>query len=182
MNDTFKTIVIIAVFAILVLNITLGLSKHTIQQEWATYRCNPLIMPFAGKIAPDGMSTNENFAYCVQDVVKSFAPIITGPLEYVQSMTLNLVDNSATTQKTTMKEQQKFSTSSGNMFGNIFNIFLGVVVEFRIMLTRLTDSQSKLSGVVATLMYMMTAVMYTFQSMWDGIPGGMIRMFSKIKK
>jgi hypothetical protein len=50
------------------------------------------------------------------------------------------------------------------------------------MLTRLTDSQSKLSAIVATIMHLMTAVMYTFQSMWNGIPGGMIRAFEKIKK
>ena len=182
MNDVFKTIAIIVVFAVLVLNITMTLSKNVIQKEWPTYRCNPLIMPFSGKLSPDGMSTQENFAYCVQDVIRGFAPIVTAPLQFVQAATLNLVGNTTTTQKNTMKEQKSFSSSSGNMFGGVFNVFLGVVVEFRVMLTRLTDSQSKLSAIVATIMHLMTAVMYTFQSMWNGIPGGMIRAFEKIKK
>lgn len=182
MNDAFKSFAIIIIFVILVANISLTLSKTAIQRDWANYRCNPLIMPFAGKLSPDGKSTSENFSYCVQDVTRGVAPIIVAPLQYVQAMTLNLVGNATTTQTTTMQEQSRFSLSSGNMFGNVFNVLLGVVVEFRVMLTKLSDSQAKLSAIMATILYTMTAVQYTFTSMWDGIPGQMIKSFSKIKK
>jgi len=182
MNDTLKTVAILGIFALLILNITLTLSKHAIQQDWPTYRCNPLIMPLAGKLSPDGMSTQENFSYCIQDVARGIAPLVTAPLQYVQSMTLNLVNNSSTTQESTMKEQKKTKDSAGMNFGNVFNVLLGVVVEFRILLSRLTDSQAKMSGMMATIMHMMTAVMYTFQSMWDGIPGGMIRAFGGLNR
>lgn len=180
MNDTIKSICIIAVFVVLVLNISMTLSKHAIQSDWPNYRCNPLIMPLAGKLSPDGMSTGDNFSYCIQDIVRSAAPMVTAPLQYVQSMTLNLLDNSSTVQTNTIKEQTRFSGSTGTMFGNTFNVLLGVVVEFRVMLARLTDSQSKLTGIMTTILYTMTAVQYTFESMWNGIPGTMIRSFSKI--
>ena len=180
MNDTIKSICIIAVFVVLVLNISMTLSKNAIQSYWTNYRCNPLIMPLAGKLSPDGMSTGDNFSYCIQDIVRSAAPMVTAPLQYVQSMTLNLLDNSSTVQTNTIKEQTRFSGSTGTMFGNTFNVLLGVVVEFRVMLARLTDSQSKLTGIMTTILYTMTAVQYTFESMWNGIPGTMIRSFSKI--
>jgi len=182
MNDTLKSVVIVAVFVVLTLNITMTLSKNAIQNDWPNYRCNPLIMPMAGQLSPDGMSTQENFSFCIQDVVRSFAPMVTAPLQHVQAMTLSLVGNSSSIQESNMKEQQETSKSAGNTFGGVFNVLLGVVVEFRIMLSRLQDAQAKLSGVMTTIMYMMTAVMYTFQSMWDGIPGSMIRSFGGLKR
>ena len=42
------------------------------------------------------------------------------------------------------------------------------------------DAQNKLAGVIATLMYIMTAVQYTFESMWNGIPGKMIQTIGKL--
>jgi len=182
MNDTLKTIAILVVFALLAMNITLTLSKNTIQQDWPTYRCNPLVMPFAGSLSPDGMSTKDNFSYCIQDIMRGFAPMVTAPLQYVQAMTLNLVKNSSVTQESTMKEQKKTKENTAQTFGNVFNVLLGVVVEFRVMLTRLADSQAKLSGVMATITYIMSTVMLTFQSMWDGIPGGMIRAFGGLNR
>jgi hypothetical protein len=182
MNDALKSVAILGVFALLVANIALTLSKQSIQRDWPTYRCTPLIMPLAGSLSPDGMSTKDNFSYCIQDIMRGFAPLFTAPLQHVQAMTLTLVNNSTTTQEATMKEQQKTNKSTGQNFGNVFNVLLGVVVEFRVLLTRLTDSQAKLSGVMATITYMTTAVMYTFQSMWDGIPGGMIRAFGGLNR
>ena len=182
MNDTIKSICIIAVFVVLVSNISMTLSKNAIQNDWPNYRCNPLIMPLASKLSPDGMSTGDNFSYCIQDIVRSVAPMVTAPLQYVQSMTLNLLDNSTTAQTNTMEEQTTFSSSAGGMFGNVFNVLLGVVIEFRVMLARLSDTQAKLSGIMTTILYTVTAVQYTFGSMWEGIPGSMIRSFSGIKK
>ena len=181
MNDVLKSVAILATFMILVLNITMIMGKNSIQKDWPMYRCNPLIMPLAGSLSPDGSSTRDNFSYCIQDVLRGFAPTVTAPLQYVQAMTLNLVNNSSKTQEATMKEQKKTKDEAGEEFGNVFNVLIGIVVEFRVMLTRLADSQAKLSGVMATITYIMTAVTYTFQSMWDGIPGGMIRAFGGVR-
>jgi hypothetical protein len=182
MNDVLKTVAIITIFVILVMNITLTLSKNSIQSNWPNYRCNPLVMPIAGKLSPDGMSTQDNFSFCIQEIVRGFAPAVTAPLQYVQAMTLNLVGNSTTAQEATMKEQEKTKDSAGGMFGNVFNVLLGVVVEFRLMLVRLSDAQGKLAGAMATVMYILTAVSYTFQSMWNGIPGKMIKSFGNIRR
>jgi hypothetical protein len=37
-------------------------------------------------------------------------------------------------------------------------------------------------AIIATIMYIMTTVMYTFESMWAGVPGAMIKTISKISK
>ena len=35
-----------------------------LRDEWTTYRCNPLFVPFAGGIQPD-VSTIDNFQFCI---------------------------------------------------------------------------------------------------------------------
>jgi hypothetical protein len=42
------------------------------------------------------------------------------------------------------------------------------------------DTQGKMSGIMAAIMNIMTTVQYTFQSMWDGIPGRMIQEIGKL--
>ena len=50
------------------------------------------------------------------------------------------------------------------------------------MFLKLNDTQGKLVGVVTVMLYVMTSVQYTFQSMWSGIPGSLIRSFDKIRR
>ena len=57
---------------------------------------------------------------------------------------------------------------------------MGIIIEFNVLVIKLMDAQNKLAGVIATLMYIMTAVQYTFESMWNGIPGKMIQTIGKL--
>jgi large subunit ribosomal protein L2 len=43
------------------------------------------------------------------------------------------------------------------------------------------DVQGKVTGIITTILYIMTVVQYTFESMWNGIPGSMIKALGKKK-
>jgi hypothetical protein len=152
------------------------------QDNWALYRCNPIMMPFAGFIAPDGTSTQDNFTFCVQNIMSSFAPTITQPFSYLQNMTLDMVNSITTSTENSTTESSSMKFSIGGIFENIYSIFLNVIVEFNIIIIKFIDVQGKITGIIATIMYIMTTVMYTFQCMWDGVPGAMIKTISKISK
>ena len=178
--EWFQSICIFIVFIVLITSNMLNSGVQNMQDNWALYRCNPIMMPFAGYISPDGTSTNDNFSFCVQNIMSSFAPTITQPFSYLQNMTLEMVNSINTSTEKTTEESSSMKTSVGGIFENIYSIFLNVIVEFNIIVIKLVDVQGKIMAIIAAIMYIMTTVMYTFQCMWDGVPGAMIKTISKI--
>ena len=183
-GDVAKSIFIILVFLSLTAYISSNIGMQNMKDNWALYRCNPLMMPFAASMAPEGsgITASSNFTYCTQDTIRSFGPTLMAPLNYVQSMTVDLLGDITTSTESSTKQSSWFSFKVGNVFGSLFDTVLNVMVQFNIMMIKMTDAQGKLSGAIATILYIMTAVQYSFQSMWDGIPGGMIRSFDSIRK
>ena len=183
MNDIVRSIVIILVFSVLTTNIVLLIGTKNIQDNWPVYRCNPLIMPMAASLAPEGstVTTEENFSYCIQNTMTTFGPIITQPFNYIQQATLDMLDDINTSNQNTTSAQSNMKFNISNITEDLYAVIAGIMVEFSILTVKLSDSQSNLMGVMSTVMYIVTAVQYTFVSMWNGIPGSLIKSFSKIK-
>jgi hypothetical protein len=184
MGDLEKTIAIIVVFAVLIGNLATVIGKQQIQDNWPLYRCNPMLMPVASSFAPEGstVSTSDNFSYCVQDTMTQFAPNVLQPLQYVQSATMDVLSQLTASATETTKAQSSFSFNVGTMFGNMFNLFAGIMLHINLIMMKMQDTQGKLMGSIVTMMHIMTTVDNTFKSMWAGTPGTLMRSFSKIKK
>ncbi len=67
------------------------------------------------------------------------------------------------------------SFSLSNIIGSVYGVFLNVIVEFNVIVIKLLDVQGKLTGIITSILYIMTVVQYAFESMWAGIPGAMIK-------
>ena len=178
--EWFKSTVIIVVFLVLAGNIATSIGIKNVQENWPLYRCNPLVMPFAASLSPTPTTARDNFSVCVQDMMMSFGPALTQPLSYVQTMTLGLLGALADTSEKSTAQTSKFSFSVSNMFGSVYKVVLGIVAEFNLLIIKMMDAQGKTMGAIVTMMHVMTAVQYTFTSMWEGIPGAMIRGFDKM--
>jgi hypothetical protein len=178
--DWIQSVSIIVMFSIfLAVDMYTG-SVQELQENWVLYRCNPLMMPFAGYFAPDGTSTEDNFGYCVQNMMTAFTPSITQPFSYLQSLTTDMIGSLADNMAASTAQSSAFSFNVSNIFGGIYTIFLNIMVEFNIIIVKLLDTQGKISGIMTTLLYIMTAVQYTFESMWAGVPGKMIKVMGKL--
>ena len=175
MFEWFQTICIFIVFIVLTASNMMNTGVQNVQDNWALYRCNPVMMPFSGFIAPDGTSTQENFSFCIQNIMSGFAPTITQPFSYLQNMTLEMVNSVNTSTENSNEQSSWLKDSIGGIFENIYTIFLNVIVEFNVIIIKLIDVQGKIMAIIATIMYVMTTVMYTFESMWNGVPGAMIK-------
>jgi hypothetical protein len=172
-------LIFILFFLYLFINLFAG-SVQNIKENWVEYRCMPMMMPFAGYIAPDGTSTSDNFSYCIQNIMTSFAPTITQPFNFLQSMTMDMMDSINTSNEATTDSQSSIKDSVAGILGSLYAVFINIIIEFNIIVIKLVDTQGKMAGIMATIMHIMTSVMYTFQSMWDGIPGKMIRFIGKL--
>lgn len=179
--EWFKSAVIILVFLVLAANIAASIGIKNIQDNWPLYRCNPLVMPFAASLSPTPTTARDNFSVCVQDMMMSFGPALTQPLSYVQTMTLGLLGSLTESNEKSTEQSSRFSFSVASMFSSVYSVVLGIVAEFNLIIMKMMDAQGKTMGAIVTLMHVMTAVQYTFASMWDGIPGSMVRAFDKMK-
>ena len=176
-SDWIQTFFIIFMFTSFMAIVSLLGSVKSIQDNWSLYRCNPIIMPLSGYFAPEGntTTTSENFSYCIQNIMTGFAPAIIEPLSYLQTMTIDLMAGLSTGIDDSQAQSSEMSFNISSIFSSIFETLLNVVIKFNLIITKLLDAQGKLSGMITTLLYIMTTVQYTFESMWDGIPGDMLR-------
>ena len=181
MTDWVKSICIIFIFMGITLSVMFSSGVHTLKDNWAVYRCNPMILPIAGMIQED-VSTEENFAYCVQDTMTSIAPTFTQQFEHIQKLSTDTLSNLNTSMENAQEEQSFMRVNFSGIISSVYDTFLNIMIQFNIMFLKLNDTQGKLMGIVTVILYVMTTVQYTFQSMWDGIPGSLIRSFGKIRR
>ena len=176
--DWGSSIFIIVVFVFLGFYVATSVGVQSIQENWPQYRCNPLYMPFASTLAPTPTTASKNFSFCMQDFMKSAAPALTQPFSYVQSMTVALMGTMAEGQEKTAEKQTRQGFSISNIFKQIFSVIGGIIAQFKIMLIKLMNAQAKIMASMATLMYIVSAVQYAFVSMWNGIPGALIKFMA----
>lgn len=181
-TDWITSIFIISMFSIFLVVDTFNGSVQSVQDNWSLYRCNPVMMPVASYFAPSGstISTQDNFSYCVQNMMTNFAPSITQPFNYLQSMTVDMMGSINESLASSTEQSASMNTSMTGIFGSIYGIFLNVIVEFNVLVIKLMDTQGKISGIITTILYIMTAVQFTFESMWNGVPGKMIQTIGKL--
>jgi hypothetical protein len=159
--------------------IATSVGVKNIQENWPEYRCNPLYMPFASTLAPVPTTARENFSYCLSDYMKSAGPALTQPISYVQSATLALMGTMTESNEKSAEQQSDFSHSVNDLFKGLFSVIGGMIAQFNIMLIKIIDIQGKMMASVTVVMYLVSTVQYTFMSMWNGIPGGLIRFMGK---
>jgi len=95
-------------------------------------------------------------------------------------MTVDMMGSINDSMAASTEQSSSLNFSMTNIFSSIYGVFLNVIVEFNVLVIKLQDTQGKISGIITTLLYVMTAVQYTFESMWNGIPGKMIQTIGKL--
>ena len=91
-----------------------------------------------------------------------------------------MMDSINTSTQSSTEQTSWLKGNVSGILGNLYAVFLNVIIEFNIIVIKLIDTQGKISGIMATILYIMTAVQYTFESMWNGVPGVMIKTIGKL--
>ena len=176
-----RSLFILFVFVLLGGHITTSIGMKSIQENWPAYRCNPMFMPFASSLAPTPTTAGENFSYCMHDFMSSAAPSLTQPLSYTQAMTVELVNSMSTSNEKSVEQSYDFSFSVSNVFNSLFSVVSSIAGQFNVIIYKLMDAQGKMMAAITALLYIVTATQYAFVSMWNGIPGKLIKTFGDMK-
>jgi hypothetical protein len=117
--DWTLSIVILVVFFLLFFSTILMTGVSTINENWATYRCNPMVMPFASIFGHDPI---KNFNHCAGSVQSIQITNIMKPLtQEVNSTAAESKQTRANSRRLAHKQQGLISalTAVGNSLNNI---------------------------------------------------------------
>jgi hypothetical protein len=143
-----------------------------IKEEWPKYKCNPVVMPFAGTL---GYDTNANFISCIGNIQKDLMGFFLQPVHYILSLTGNLGINLMGSLQNLRYMFSNIRNFLSNMITGIFSIFTNVIIQIQKFISNLKDLMSKQVAVVVTLMYMTLGASMTGRSIMAGPIGETLR-------
>lgn len=171
-SDILLTIIIIIVFVALFMVNILSVGITNIEDNWPTYRCNPVVMPFAGMFGQDAA---QNFTYCIQTMQTNYMDILQQPITY----NLDVIGNLGSSLTDDINSVRAFIDDLRNyiteIIQNIFGVFLNILIEFQRLLMMIKDMVGKLSGIMMTLIYTLSGAVTTMESTWNGPPGQLVQ-------
>jgi hypothetical protein len=170
--DIISVIVVIAIFiGIYLLNI-LAIGKKNIEKNWPKYRCNPMIMPFAGFFGHDPM---ENFVFCIQNMQTSFMGNLLKPINYSMNLNHTIGGSLGKSVQNIRKVFNQIRTFATSIFKKIFGVFLNILVQVQFVTIKMKDIFAKIIGVSATFLFLIDGTVKSGNSIWRGPVGGILR-------
>jgi hypothetical protein len=143
-------------------------SALEIKENWTLYRCNPSYWVFSDNVS-------EDFTYCVQNTQMNMMGYLLEPLNYMVSALTNV---GAGFSDSLNNARGMFSSIRGfitEIVGNVFGVFLNLIIEFQKIIISIKDMVGKLVGIVMTIMYVLDGSIKTMESAWAGPSGQIVR-------
>ena len=155
-------------FALGVMAIIFFSSIQEIKDNWPEYRCNPMYMPLSDNVGQD-------FSYCVQNMQVDLMGYLLEPVTYIIQNIVNLSAEFTASLQYVREMFDYIRTFFANIFGNIFGVFMNLMIEFQKIGLGIKDLVGKIIGIMVTMMYIMETTVNTGKSAWNGPPGQMLK-------
>lgn len=166
--DWFNFIYVTVMYAVMVGGLAVYIAIENIYLDWPKYRCNPVYMPFSKNLS-------EDFTYCVQDMQLNYMGHILAP---VWKLMTGLAALSVEV-FSTLNQFRKIIAFIREYFLKVVTFIIGLcqntIVAAQRLAIAMKDMVGKLLGVMMTLLYMLSSIMYGATAAWNGPPGGIIR-------
>ena len=175
LSDLLLSIFIVSVFIGLYVANILAIGKKNVQDNWALYRCSPMIMPLASMFGHDTM---KNFGYCIQNMQTNFmAPLLT-PSNYSNALSASALGSLNAGSNNSLGMFGSLRGMSGNNIMGMFNIFGSISLLMGIMVNKVKDLVNKLGGVFFATFSIMQGAADTTQSTWNAVPGRLLKLMT----
>ena len=170
--DILRALLILIGFSLLYFYVLMTDFISNVNKNWKEYRCNPLVMPFAGFF---GHNAAKNFGECIQNQQKASMKLFLGPIEYALSLAGNLGGDLVGS----LNKVRGFFNYLRNMIAKtvkmIFNMVLSMMISFTRIIITLKDTAMKIIGAMAVTIFMIDGTSKTGLSAWNGPPGKIMR-------
>ena len=139
-----------------------------IKENWPIYRCNPSYWVFSDNIS-------EDFTYCVQNTQVNMMGNLLQPLNYAISSLTQIGGGFADEVNDVRNVFSSVRDFISSIVGNIFGVFLNMIIEFQKIVISIKDIVGKLIGIVVTILYLLDGSLKTMNSAWAGPVGQTVR-------
>lgn len=141
--DILKLLIVIGVFVGIFFGNMIAVGIQNIKDNWPKYKCNPMIMPFAGYL---GYDTMENFTGCVANIMEALMSRFLSPVFSTLDMMSSVGGNLMKDMNKMKTMMPKFQMMNFDVFGNITGIFTNIMIKFQKMIIKLKDLVMKIVG------------------------------------
>lgn len=150
------------------------LNVQVVKDDWINQRCNPKVMPFAGFInKPPGKSiadfTQENFTFCVQNILKSISGYSLQPLTY----TTNILEK---IYLAFLKDIQKIREMMNNVRNSMSDVakeimgrILNIMIPLQQIIVGVKDVLGKIQGIITAALFTSLGSYYALKSLLGSI-------------
>lgn len=179
-EDIVNSILIILIFAIINIVSILGIGLAQIKKNWNEYKCMPIVIPFAGIIGPKGTTAASAFTDCIQNIQTNFISDMLGPV-YIVFDKMNSIGDELSkfiSMANGMSNIFKGSFLSGTV--GIIDMISKISIGLTTMGIKLKDIINRLTGVFLTILYIVQGTGITTVSIWNGLPGQLVREISNL--
>lgn len=141
-------------------------------KEWEQHRDNPLLMPFAGLF---GKSASGNQHGVIYNLFHKFFGVLMKPIQYVMSLVkknLGGLSGSLNIFRALMKPIRTFIANAVKGFYEKLSNILSAIIYFFL---KIRDLLRRLASTFRLSLYLLQAMQFTMQSVWDGPIGSVAR-------
>ena len=155
--------------------------RQSVADDWTNQRCNPKYMPFAGYIThPEGTTafdyTNENFQYCVQNILTNVTGHALQPFQYMINSLQKIFEMIGGSIQKIREFLDLFRQNIKTFAEDVLHRILNIMVPLQTVFIALLDSFQKIQGVMTAGLYTMLGSYYTLQSLM----GAILEMITKM--
>lgn len=173
-SDWSRFILVIIIFMCLHAYIILAIQMDNIKKNWPVWKCNPMVMPFAGVFGHDEF---ENFTQCIQTMQSDYMTFLLQPI----SLDLSVITDMGTAFTDGLSSGFEIITTIRTLLSNIFKAIYGaffqIIVQFQLMMINIKDVFGKIAAIVSLFSKIILGISDTMTSIENSIVGKAIRKF-----
>jgi len=147
---------------------------NEVKKNWAKYRCQPSVMPFASFY---GHSTSDNFSFCMKNIFATYASDVTGPFSDILGLFTEVLD----TLGDAMNSMRETVATMGGGINVIFQDFTDRIQFFffqlRISAIRIKTMIGRIYALMFSVLYMGLSSMTAGTNMGNTVLFGFLDTF-----
>jgi hypothetical protein len=149
-------------------------NMSAIKANWINERCKPSVIPFAGVInPPDGVSprefTQQNFTYCVQDILKNMSEYALLPITFLLNSITNVYKHISVDIQRGREMFAHIRTQMATIVENIMNRLVNILIPIQLIIITFNDIISKIMGIFNTILMTTLGIYDTLKALLGSI-------------
>lgn len=155
-NDNLRSsILIFSIVTLIFVGITILIfsmgNLAEIAKNFSKYRCNPLMMPFAGQF---GYDAKENFQFCISGILNNKVAEIFAPLYGLLSQFVGILTVMMNATLGIRKLFSNFFLSVNGFIGNVRNKIQNLLLQIRMSFLKLNNLMGRVFGTMYAVIFM----------------------------